>query len=97
MAKPRINQIKDITSTAIEVNYTDGVTSDIQTQLNNKQPLASVLTNTTASFTTAQETKLSNITVTQPVDLDTMESDIAALANGMVYKGNWAANAGTFP
>ncbi len=26
-----------------------------------------------------------------------MESDIAALANGMVYKGNWDASAGTFP
>jgi hypothetical protein len=26
-----------------------------------------------------------------------MEIDIAALANGMVYKGNWDASAGTFP
>ncbi len=30
--------------------------------------------------------KLDNITVTQAVDLDQMETDIAALANGMVYK-----------
>lgn len=47
--------------------------------------------------TAAEKTKLSNITVTQAVDLDQMEIDIAALANGMVYKGNWDASAGTFP
>jgi len=41
--------------------------------------------------------KLDNITVTQAVDLDQMEIDIAALANGMVYKGNWDASASTFP
>ncbi len=41
------------------------------------QPLATVLTNTTASFTTADETKLDNITVTQAVNLDTIESDTA--------------------
>ena len=47
--------------------------------------------------TAAEKTKLGHITVTQAVDLDTMESDIAALANGMVYKWNWDASAGTFP
>ena len=41
--------------------------------------------------------KLDNITVTQAVDLDQMEIDIAALANGMVYKGDWDASAGSFP
>ena len=41
--------------------------------------------------------KLDNITVTQAVDLDQMEIDIAALANGMVYKGDWDASASTFP
>jgi len=129
--------ITDLTATATELNYTDGVTSSIQTQLGNKQPLDSdltalaaagnstVLANTTASFLTADETKLDgieagadvtdatnvaaagafmksvddtdditvgatnkfataaektklgHITVTQAVDLDTMESDIA--------------------
>ena len=47
--------------------------------------------------TAADVTKLGNISVTQAVDLDAMETDIAALANGMVYKGNWDASAGTFP
>ena len=41
--------------------------------------------------------KLDNITVTQAVDLDQMEIDIAALANGMVYKGDWDASASAFP
>ena len=58
---PVVADISDLTATATELNYTDGVTSSIQTQLNNKQPLNSVLTNTTASFTTADETKLDGI------------------------------------
>jgi hypothetical protein len=41
-----------------EIAHVKGVTSAIQTQLINKQPLTTVLTNTTASFTTADETKL---------------------------------------
>lgn len=45
----------------------------------------------------AERTKLTNITVTQAVNLDTMESDIAALANGMVYRGDWDASSGSFP
>jgi hypothetical protein len=44
-----------------ELSYVKGVTSAIQTQLNGKQPLATVLTNTTASFTTEDETKLDGI------------------------------------
>jgi len=61
------------------------------------QPLSAVLTATTASFTTAMADKLGFITVTQGVDLDQMEADIAALANGMSYEGNWDASAGSFP
>lgn len=44
-----------------------------------------------------EQAKLGNISVTQAVDLDQMETDIAALANGMVYKGNRDASAWTFP
>ena len=46
-----------------ELTYVKGVTSAIQTQLNAKQPLSTVLTNTTASFTIADETKLDGIAV----------------------------------
>jgi microcystin-dependent protein len=73
-----------------DIVYTDAIGVSVQ-------GYSSVLQNTTASFTTTDETKLDFITVTQAVDLDTMEADIAALANGMVYKGNWDASAGTFP
>ena len=65
--------------------------------LSGLQPLDSVLTNTTASYTTADEVKVDHITVTQAVNLDNMETDIAALANGMVYKWDWDASAWTFP
>jgi hypothetical protein len=63
----------------------------------NVQAYSSVLQNTTASFLTADETKVDYITVTQAVDLDQMETDIAALENGMVYKGDWNAGSGSFP
>ena len=56
-----LNTLDGITATVTELNYTDGVTSAIQTQLDNKQPLSAVLTATTASFTTADETKLDGI------------------------------------
>lgn len=61
------------------------------------QAYSTVLQNTTASFTTADETKLDFITITQAVNLDQLETDIAALANGMTYQGDWNASAGSFP
>jgi len=54
----------------------------------------------TDQLTTALQTlinKLTFISVTQNVDLDQMEIEIAALANGMVYKGSWDASTGIFP
>jgi hypothetical protein len=60
------------------------------------QAFATVLENTTASFLTAEKSKLGYIAVSQSVDLDQMETDIAALSNGMVYKGDWDASSGSF-
>lgn len=52
----------------------------------------------TASFTTAQETKLGYISVTQAVDLDQIESDMALFINGgMIFKDDWDASSGSFP
>lgn len=57
-----------------------------------------ILTSADANpYTDAEQTKVGHISVTQAVDLDQMETDIAALANGMVYQGTWDASAGTFP
>lgn len=61
------------------------------------QAHSSVLDATTASFLTAQETKLSYLTVTQPVDLDDIETRVNNLDAAVVLKGSWDASAGTFP
>lgn len=61
------------------------------------QAYSSVLANTTASFTTAQETKLGHISVTQAVDLDAIETRVNALDAAVVLSGIWDASAGTFP
>lgn len=44
LTSPKINEDVAVTATATELNYTDGVTSAIQTQLDGKQPLDSDLT-----------------------------------------------------
>ena len=41
LTSPKINEDVAVTATATELNYVDGVTSAIQTQLNDKAPLAS--------------------------------------------------------
>jgi flagellar motility protein MotE (MotC chaperone) len=71
-----------------ELSYAKGVTSAIQTQLNGKQPLATVLTNTTASFTTALETKLNGIEAGAQVNAidtvsDTSEIDLTIAAKAL--------------
>jgi len=47
--------------------------------------------------TDAQEAKIDYLTITEAQNIDQMAIDIAALANGMVYKGDWDASVGTFP
>jgi len=61
------------------------------------QAHSSVLDATTASFTSAQETKLGYVTVTQAVDLDDIETRVNALDAAVVLKGTWDASAGSFP
>lgn len=82
--------LTDVTASAVELNYTDGVTSPIQTQLNAKQPLdadltalaaagnSTVLAATTASFLTADETKLDGIEALADV------TDAANIASSIV-------------
>ena len=61
-----INSI-DVTATAAELNYMDGVTSNVQTQLDAKAPLASPTFTGTATIPTANITTvdLGNWTVTE--------------------------------
>lgn len=61
------------------------------------QPYSAVLSGTTASFTTAQETKLGHITVTASVDLDDLKSRVNDLDAAVVLKGAWSAAGSTFP
>lgn len=69
--------------------------SDFDTEVANN---AAVTANTAKnSYPSEDATKVSYLTVTQAVNLDQLETDVAALANGMVYKGNWDASTGTFP
>ena len=58
-----------ITSTAAELNYTDGVTSNIQTQLSTKAPLASpALTGTPTAPTAAAGTSTTQVATTAFVE-----------------------------
>lgn len=63
----------------------------------NVQAFSTILQNTTASFTTAQETKLANITVTAATDLDAIRTLVAGLTNAVVIAGTWDASTGVFP
>lgn len=56
-----------------------------------------IIASTTASYTTADETKIDYITVTSAVNLDTMATAVAALDQATILKGTWDASAGTFP
>lgn len=61
------------------------------------QAYSAVLAGTTASFTTAHETKLGHIAVTQAVDLDAIEARVNELDAAVVLKGGWDASSGSFP
>jgi hypothetical protein len=84
-------------SLAGQVLTVDPITESDISDLGSYQPLATVLTNTTASFLIADETKLDFVAVTQAVDLDTMELRVNALDTATVLAGAWDASAGTFP
>ena len=48
-------------------------------------------------LSTTDQAKLDFITITQAVDLDALESAVAALGSGVNFKGGWDASAGSFP
>lgn len=58
---------------------------------------SATLANVTAAYTTAEATKLGYVSITQAVDLDTIETRVNALDAAVVLKGSWDASAGSFP
>ena len=83
-----------LTATATEINYTDGVTSNIQTQLNNKassshiQP-ASTITSGTFSSTSIKAATGTDYTTARIRNIQASTTDltagISALSNGNIY------------
>lgn len=69
--------------------------SDLNSALNGKQPLATVLTNTTASFTTAQETKLAGIAPGATANTGTVTSVAASVPTGLTIGGSPVTTDGT--
>lgn len=61
------------------------------------QAWSAVLDATTASFTTADETKLDYITITGSVNLDTINSRVNALDAAVILVGSFAPSGGSFP
>lgn len=61
------------------------------------QAHSSVLDGTTASYTTAEATKVAHITVTGDVNLDNINTRVNALDAAVILMGGWDASAGTFP
>lgn len=57
-----------------------------------------IIEGATNKFATATEkAKLANITISQAVDLDAIESRVNELDAAVILKGSWDASAGTFP
>jgi hypothetical protein len=76
------------------LNVENGSTAD---QTNGEIKTAYEANADTNAYTDAEQTKMGHISVTQAVDLDTMESDIAALQGSRILQGTWDASVGTFP
>ncbi len=61
LTSPKINEDVALTATATELNYVDGVTSAIQTQLNDKAPIASPTFTGTVAGVTKTHVGLGNV------------------------------------
>jgi fructose-specific component phosphotransferase system IIB-like protein len=84
-------KLADGTVSSTEFQYLNGVTSAIQTQIDGKQAAATVLTNTTASFTTELETKLDGIEAgaeVNTVDSVAGKTGVVTLTSSDVGLGN---------
>lgn len=71
LTSPKINEDVAVTATATELNYTDGVTSAIQTQLDAKAALVSP-SFTTPTLGVATATSINKVTITAPASSATL-------------------------
>ena len=77
-----VSDITDLTATATELNYMDGVTSNVQTQLDNKVDKEDGKGLSTNDFTNEEKDKLSNVYTKEEID-----AKFAALPTYEVYNG----------
>ena len=84
----KLSDIKDVSVKADEVNHLDGVTGNVQTQLNAKAPLASpALTGTPTAPTATSGTNTDQIATTKFVK-EAVDGVIADLGSALTYKGS---------
>ena len=109
LTSPKINEDVALTATSTELNYVDGVTSAIQTQIDAKAPLespaltgtptaptATAGTNTTQVATTAfVSTAVSNLIDAAPGTLDTLNELAAAINDDASYAATVTTALGT--
>ena len=81
------SQVSDLTASAVELNYTDGVTSAIQTQIDTKAPLASPTFTGTVSGITATMVGLGSVDNTA----DTAKPVSTAQQTALDLKANLAS------
>lgn len=76
-----VNQTTGVLSTNNTTNAEPAVNLVTEDDIGNTiQAHSTILDNTTASYTTAEKTTVSHITVTQSVDLDSMETKLSGIA-----------------
>jgi hypothetical protein len=96
LTSPKINEDVILTATATELNYVDGVTSAIQTQINNKAPLADPTFTGTVSGVTKTHVGLGNVDNTsdanKPISTATQTAlDLKAAIASPTFTGTPAA------
>ena len=91
-AESRISSIESSTGDYALTGH-QHVVADITDIAANYQPLDAVLTNTTASFTTGDETKIDLISVTQAIDLDNIDAPSGTMQVSVYDTGNVSGDA----
>lgn len=79
------------------IKTVDGAGSGLDADLLDGLSSAAFATAAQGTAADAAKTKTDFLTVTQAVDLDTIEARVNSLDAAVVLRGNWDASAGTFP